>query len=137
MRTYLHLGTSGIAVALVAAVAHLVGCGDTRGEGSEPLEEMLPPSGTPQILLVVPDRGDVAGGEVLTIVASGFQDDFAANPPLVHFGSLVQPATAVDPGVVEVVTPPCPEGAVDLILESVGIPESAILEDGFAYREKA
>lgn len=136
MRSYPHFRRSGIAIAMIAAVALAPGCGSAGGRGAQP-EEGLPPPGTPRILQVVPYEGDVAGGELVTIIASSFQDDFILRPPIVYFGSLALPVTVVDTSAVEVVTPPCPVGSVDLVLDSAGSLEFALLEAGFTYVDSA
>jgi hypothetical protein len=99
-----------LAAALTATAAWLAGCGDGL-----------------EIHAILPDSGAARGGEVVVIEGAGFADDVR-----VWFGEVEATAvTAIDPGTLEVVTPPHLAGRVEVVVGAAGGEARA---DGFTYQ---
>lgn len=119
----------------ILAVALLAGnCGGgsgSRGDDTNP----APPNGNPEILMVIPNVVDFAGGQVVTVVAQDFQDDFTVNLPRIFVDNHRLPLNVIDSSSVEVMTPPHSVGAVDLVLRAAGTLETAILKNAIHYAD--
>ena len=87
------------------------------------------------ILGVTPPSGDVLGGQTVTVVTLGFQDDFQLDLPTVSFGGIpASSVTALTAASVLATTPPSPvAGPVDVTVQATGFVETATLVDGFTY----
>ncbi|MCZ6690775.1 MAG: IPT/TIG domain-containing protein [Planctomycetota bacterium] len=126
-RTWRHSGLARLALTILAAGILFPGCGRKHGGKAAG-------SCNPTISRITPDTGDISGGEVVTIDAACFQDDFTQNPPRVFFGTDLAAVTPVDRDTVTVITPPhlTPE-AVDVDVRSTGTVQFAYLPQGFTY----
>ncbi|MCZ6690332.1 MAG: IPT/TIG domain-containing protein [Planctomycetota bacterium] len=93
------------------------------------------PGVVPQIDSISPDRGDVAGGDPVTIVVRGFADDFTVNLPLVAFGAQTSPnVTALSPDTVVAMTPRIGvAGSVNVVVRGTVNVQSARLTGGFTF----
>ena len=72
------------ALAMLAAALIAAGCAPDRDPESAVGGGNL---NSPEIMLLVPNEGDIDGGESVTIYMTNFKDDFTVNPPLVYFGA--------------------------------------------------
>ena len=91
----------------------------------------------PEIMRIIPDSGDAGGGDTVTVVTTGFEDDFTLSLPRVFFDSVETWVTAVDASSVDVVTPPDPNPSgtrtVDVLVESASGSQVATLAAGFTF----
>ena len=120
------------AVAVFAAALLLHACsGDGRAPRDDGTEDR---SKLPRLRLLVPAEGLTNGGETVTVVAQNFEDDFTVAAPRVYWGNREVAVNVIDAGAVEVVTPPNPEGAVDVTLIGATSLEQANRAAAFHYR---
>lgn len=96
----------------------------------------------PEITKLIPDSGDASGGNTVTIITAGFEDDFMVSPPRVFFDSAEATlVTAVDASSVDVMTPPDPNPTgtrtVDVNMESASGVQMAVFAAGFTYTAAA
>ena len=96
--------------------------------------------GAPNCISLDPTSGPSSGGAPVTIVTSGFADDFTVNQPTVWFDTT--PAlvvSAISATTIVVTTPadpnPGPSGVhpVDVTVQSTGIVESCVFPQGYTY----
>ena len=90
----------------------------------------------PAILSVVPNTGDVAGGETVVIVTRGFGRSLEKQTPSVFFGADAATVVSVPSKSLVEVTTPAHTGAggpVDVVVESWNGRRIATLVDGYTY----
>lgn len=125
----------GLVGSLVAAGLLSASCQGSSSSGGR-----NDPSTVSKISEVIPESGDAAGGDTVTIITSGFEDDFTVSPPRVFFDTAEAiSVAALDASSLEVVTPPDPSpdpsGSRDVTVrvESASWGQVATLELGFLY----
>jgi hypothetical protein len=123
------MGLIGIALALAVLAGS---CSD--GGGSKKKKKTPGPC-DPVITQIAPSTGDVLGGDGVTIITDCFQDDFTLVLPQVFFGVDAAPSVmAINERSVSVITPPhAVAEAVDVTVQTSGVPEAYTLVDGFTY----
>ena len=120
------------ALVLFLAGSILLGCGKDKDH-----DRRAAP--VPEVVLVYPDDGVIAGGDGVVIDTKGFRDDFGLDTPEVFFGAVPSSGvTPLSPDLLWAVTPGSASiGPVDVEVRSTGFAQPAVLIDGFIYTDSS